>query len=55
MKAQDIIILLALGLVIWIVGTLHYANRGPAVLETTSLCYWIAFAISPVVSAIRVS
>lgn len=52
MKAQDVALLLVLGLIIWIVGTIHYANRGPAILETTSLRYWRAFALSPIVSAV---
>jgi hypothetical protein len=37
---------------IWILGSVYYAYRGPAVLETTSLRYWISFFISPLVSAI---
>ena len=45
-------LLLVLGLIIWIVGTIYYANRGPAILETTSLRYWGAFALSPIVSAV---
>ena len=52
MKAQDVVLLLFLGSSIWIVGTLHYASHGPAVLETTSLHYWRAFIISPIASAI---
>jgi hypothetical protein len=52
MKRLDVALLLLLGLVIWIVGTIYYANRGPAILETTSVRYWTAFAMSPVVSAI---
>ena len=52
MKGQDVALLLVLGLVIWIIGTVHYANHGPAVLETTSLRYWRAFIISPIASAV---
>lgn len=52
MKTPDVALLLALGLTIWIVGTIYYANTGPAILETTSARYWSAFALSPVVSAI---
>jgi hypothetical protein len=51
-KGIDIAVLLALGLVIWVVGTIYYAARGPLILETTSMRYWIAFAISPIFSAI---
>ena len=52
MKGLDVALLLVLGLIIWIVGTIYYANRGPAILETTSLRYWGAFALSPIVSAV---
>jgi ABC-type iron transport system FetAB permease component len=51
MKAPDAILLLVLGLMIWIAGTIYYAKHGPAILETTSLRYWLAFAVSPIVSA----
>ena len=34
MKAQDVALLLVLGLMIWILGTVHYANQGPVILET---------------------
>jgi hypothetical protein len=52
MKAQDVIVLLALGLLIWIVGTMYYAQRGAVILETTPARYWIAFALSPIFSAL---
>jgi hypothetical protein len=52
MKRLDVALLLLLGLIIWIVGTIYYANRGPAILETTSVRYWMSFALSPIVSAI---
>jgi hypothetical protein len=45
-------LLLALGLVIWVLGTIYYAGRGPAILETTSARYWTAFILSPVASAV---
>jgi Family of unknown function (DUF5367) len=45
-------ILLALGLLIWVLGTIYYAKHGPAFLETTSLRYWLAFAASPIISAV---
>jgi hypothetical protein len=51
MKAQDVALLLVLGLMIWILGTVHYANQGPVILETTSVRYWTAFALSPIISA----
>ena len=52
MKVPDVALLLILGLIIWIVGTIYYANRGPVILETTAIRYWSAFALSPIVSAI---
>jgi hypothetical protein len=52
MKGHDVALLLVLGLIIWIVGTIYYANQGPVILETTSLRYWGAFALSPIVSAV---
>jgi hypothetical protein len=51
MKGQDVALLLVLGLLIWTVGTVYYAIRGPAILESTSLRYWGAFVLSPIVSA----
>jgi uncharacterized protein DUF5367 len=51
-KAPDAALLLVLGLMIWIGGTIYYAKQGPAILESTSLRYWLAFALSPIVSAI---
>jgi hypothetical protein len=52
MKTQDSVVLFVLGLIIWTLGSVYYAYRGPLVLETTSLRYWITFFISPLVSAI---
>jgi hypothetical protein len=51
MKSLDVALLLALGVVIWVLGTIYYARRGPAILETTSARYWLAFALSPIASA----
>jgi Family of unknown function (DUF5367) len=52
MKGQDNFLLLVIGLAIWILGTVYYAYRGTAVLESGSTRYWIGFCVSPVVSAI---
>ena len=52
MKQTDILLLLALGLLIWIAGTVYFGWRGPALLETSPTRYWIAFAVSPIFSAI---
>jgi hypothetical protein len=51
MKLQEVALLFALGLVIWTVGTIYFANHGPVILETTRLRYWIAFVLSPIFSA----
>jgi hypothetical protein len=51
MKVHNIALLFVFGLAIWILGTVYYAYRGPAVLETTSLRYWMSFFLSPIVSA----
>ena len=51
MKTQECLLLLSLGLVIWILGTIYYAHAGHRVLETTSAQYWASFAISPIISA----
>ena len=52
MRAPNVVLLLVLGLAIWVIGTIYYASAGPAILETTSLRYWMAFAFSPILSAI---
>jgi Family of unknown function (DUF5367) len=51
MKMQECMLLLSLGLVIWILGTIYYAYAGHHILETTPAQYWLSFAISPVISA----
>jgi hypothetical protein len=52
MKGRDMALLLVLGLIIWVAGTIYYANRGAAILESTSLRYWTAFALSPIASVV---
>ncbi|WP_433966688.1 DUF5367 family protein [Tunturiibacter gelidiferens] len=54
MSLRSRIILFALGLIIWIVGSIYYAYRGPQVLEATKLNYWVSFFVSPVLTAILV-
>jgi len=51
MKMKERMLLLSVGLVIWILGTIYYAYAGHRVLETTPARYWVSFAISPIVSA----
>jgi hypothetical protein len=50
LKTIDIVLLIAFGLVFWFAGTIWYEMRGPLVFETTSLRYWINFAITPIVT-----
>jgi hypothetical protein len=52
MKTHDIVYLLLFGLAIWLLGTVYYELRGPAVLETTSARYWSNFILSPILSAV---
>ena len=51
MKTQECMLLLSLGLIIWILGTIYYAYAGHHVLDTTPARYWVSFAISPIFSA----
>jgi hypothetical protein len=52
MKIHDVVILLALGLIIWVLGTIYYAGMGSAIFETTPSRYWRSFVLSPILSAI---
>jgi len=52
MKTQETALLLALGLTIWILGTVYYAYLGPHILETTASQYWFSFFLSPIVSGL---
>jgi len=54
MSLHNRINLFALSLIIWIVGSIYYVYRGPQVLETTKLHYWVSFFVSPLFSAILV-
>ena len=51
MKIQECMLMVSLGLIIWILGTIYYAHAGHRVLETTPARYWVSFAISPLISA----
>ena len=51
MKIRECPLLLSLGLLIWILGTIYYGYTGHRVLETTPARYWVSFAISPIISA----
>jgi Family of unknown function (DUF5367) len=51
MNPQHVILLLALGLLIWVLGTVYFAYAGPAIMETTGRAYWVSFALSPLLSA----
>ena len=50
MKRNDVTFLLVVGFVIWLAGTIYYAYRGPAILETTKIRYWGAFVLSSIIS-----
>ena len=51
MKIQVCLLLVSIGLIFWILGTIYYAYAGHRVLETTPERYWVSFAISPIISA----
>ena len=51
-RIREICLLVALGAVIWIAGTLWFERTGPRVFETTATRYWINFEIAPIVSAV---
>ncbi len=51
MKIQVCLLLVSIGLIVWILGTIYYAYAGHRVLETTPERYWVSFAISPIISA----
>jgi hypothetical protein len=52
MKGSDIVLLLVLGLIIWVAGTIYYAICGHIILETTSLRYWRMMIISAISSTV---
>jgi hypothetical protein len=52
LKTSDSIVLLLCGAALWIAGTIYFANRGAALLETTSFRYWISFFLAPIVTAV---
>jgi hypothetical protein len=54
MNARSRLLLVLLGFVIWIVGSVYYAYRGAPVLETTNTRYWTSFFVSPFISAFLV-
>ena len=51
MRRHDVVQLLMIGLTLWILGSIYYAYRGQRVLEGGRLQYWIAFFVSPIVTA----
>jgi hypothetical protein len=52
MKRNDVALMFVLGFAIWLAGTIYYAYRGPAILETTRIRYWGAFAVSSILSGV---
>jgi hypothetical protein len=51
METQECMLLLSLGFILWILGTIYSAYAGHRVLETTPARYWVSFAVSPILSA----
>jgi hypothetical protein len=52
MNRTEIAILLFAGIAIWVLGTIYFSFRGQAILETTSIRYWLSFTLTPILSAI---
>ena len=52
MRRHDVVQLLLIGLTLWILGSIYYAYRGQRVLEGSRMHYWIAFFVSPIVTAV---
>lgn len=52
MTSHDKLLFALFGAAFWVVGTIWYEFRGPHVFETSSLRYWINFAVTPIVSTV---
>jgi len=52
MRRHDVVQLLLIGFTLWILGSIYYAYRGQRVLEGSRMHYWIAFFVSPLVTAV---
>ncbi len=52
MRRHDVVQLLLIGFTLWILGSIYYAYRGQRVLEGSRMHYWIAFFVSPIVTAV---
>jgi len=52
MKMYDKLLFVLFGSAFWVIGTIWYELRGPHVFESTSLRYWINFAVTPIVTAV---
>ena len=52
MRMYDKLIFVLFGTAFWVIGTIWYELRGPQVFESTSLRYWINFAVTPIVTAV---
>ena len=51
MEWRECMLLLSLGLVLWILGTMYFAYAGHGVLQARPARYWVSFALSPILSA----
>jgi hypothetical protein len=52
MRMYDKLLFVLFGAAFWVAGTIWYELRGPHVFESTSLRYWINFAVTPIVSTV---
>ena len=52
MRRHDVVQLLLIGFTLWILGSIYYAYRGQRVLEGSRMHSWIAFFVSPIVTAV---
>lgn len=51
MNLHDCLLFLALGVLLWIVGSVYFAYRGPQILESTALRYRASLLLSPPLAA----
>jgi hypothetical protein len=51
MRAREMVLLLVVGAVFWVAGTLYYERRGTLIFETTAVRYWVNFWLTPIVTS----
>jgi len=52
MHIYDKLLFVLFGAAFWVIGTIWYELRGPQVFESTSVRYWINFAVTPILTAV---